>query len=259
MATSLDDVLKGVEPPPEPAPEPEEAEAVQEEPTPEGEPEEVQAQEPEPEEKAETPPAKHGKEVPLAALQDVRGKLKEERRRAEELEERLKRLEAAKPEEPAPDFWDDPRKAVRSEVEVVERRMAEMEKQMSSAYLRLSMNQSKMIHKEDFDSTLEAFSQAAQDNPALVDQALASEHPGEYIYNTGKQFALLDTYGGDIMSMRAEIEREVRAQVMKELAGKGNKRQNIPQAITDEPSASAPRSKAESGPTPLENIFLNQR
>lgn len=225
----------------EPVAEPESDTAVEEtadEPTGDVEPE------------TEPPSVETTKEVPLAAMLDERDK-----RKALQAELDRMKAEQEKATEDKVDFWENPEAAINS---VKEGLRGEFQQQLVAGRLELSMQIAKTYH-DDYDTQLESFKTAAQENPALVDQALQSDHPGEYIYSVGKQFADLDSMGGDLNAMRETIRNEERAKLMAEMKGKEDKLSSVPQPITDEPSAAPPRQKAESGMEPLENILQHNR
>jgi len=244
VENSLEEVLEEVEPETTEEEteiqEPEEAEAV------EVETEEV-AETPDPEGVEEVEPPSTTKEVPLAAMLDERDK-----RKALQAElERLKAEQAEKAEKP--DFWENPEAAIDAKVNV---KVNELQQQFTNGYLSLSMAMSSKFH-DDFDTAKEAFARAAEENPTLAQMAVQSEMPGEYIYNTGKQFMELDAVGGDVNSLREKIRLEERAKIMEELKSKESKLAEVPTAITDETSAMAPKEKVEGGIEPLENFLPN--
>ena len=247
MENSLEEVLEEVVVEPETpteeteTPQPEEVEAV------EDETEEVTEEPAEPEGVEQVEPPSATKEVPLAAMLDERDK-----RKALQAElEALKAAQAEKSEKP--DFWENPEAAIDAKVNV---KVSELQQQFTNGYLSLSMAMSSKFH-DDFDVAKEAFARAAEENPTLAQMAVQSEMPGEYIYNTGKQFMELDAVGGDVNSLREKIRAEERAKLMEELKSKESKLSAVPTPITDETSAMAPREKVEGGPESLESILPN--
>ena len=240
MATPLEDVLKGS------TEEPKAEETPVEEPKeePKGEPEPVE------EPKAETPPAEPTKEVPLAALLDERDKRKSLQQQLEEKEKLL-----AEKEKDAIDFYADPDKAMSDLREQITNEIRTEYKRDLIAYSIENANARHDDYKEAFD----AFQEAAKDNPALAEIAAGERDPGEYIYKTGKNFRQLDDAGGDVDALRERIRLEEREKILAELKDKDAKLKDVPQPITDETSASAPRDKVEGGPTPLESILRRNR
>jgi hypothetical protein len=251
---SLEDVLDGKEPEvveqEAEKVEEEEAQSQEDEPVAETEPapEVETTDEPEPTgvKETEPPSVETTKEVPLAAMLDERDK-----RKALQAELEALKAEKEKDQKEKVDFWENPEAAIQEAVSKVEQ---DFQQKLVAGRLELSMQIAKTYH-DDYDAGLEAFKAAAEENPALVDQALQSEHPGEYIYTTGKQFADLDAMGGDLNAMREQIRNEERAKLMAEMKGKEQKLASVPTPLTDESSAMAPREKVEGGPTPLESII----
>lgn len=254
MSESLEDVLSGKEPVVEPPTEEVEAEAQEsqeDEPVAEVESEaEVDESEPTGDIKTEPPSVETPKEVPLAAMLDERDKRKQLQAELEAL-----RAEQAKAKEQKVDFWENPEAAISS---VEERLRGEFQQTFQNGLLAFSMQSASYRHK-DYDDMRASFTEAAEQNPALVDQALQSADPGEYIYSVGRQFKQLDEVGGDIDTMREKMRAEIKAELMKEMQGKDAKRRSVPTPITDETSATAPRDRVEGGPTPLENLFQHNR
>ena len=221
---SLDDVLSGEEPKEVPVVE---SEAPEEE-TEETQPEAVEVDEEETEEVTEeptgveettTPVVEDVKQVPLAAMLDERDK-------RQELQKRLEALEAERESQQKEkvDFWENPEAAVDAKVS---EKVSALEQQFTNGYLSLSMQYSRSFH-DDFDTAKDAFAEAATQNPALADMALKSEMPGEYIYNTGKQFMELDSVGGDVNALRERIRNEERAKLMAEYEVKRQSTQRHP-------------------------------
>lgn len=242
---SLEDVLSGeaiVEPVIEEV-ETEEPEVV-EEPTEEVVEEPVEAKGVE--EEVEPPATETVKQVPLAAMLDERDKRKELQARLEALE-----LDRASQQKEKVDFWENPEAAIDAKVQ---ERYGVLEQKMTNAILSQSMQNARYYH-DDFDAAKDAFAEAATQNPALADMALKSEMPGEYIYNTGKQFMELDSVGGDVSALRDRIRNEERAKLMEEMKSKGDALKDIPVPLTDETSATAPRSKVEGGDESLDSIL----
>ena len=246
----LKDILEGKEPEPQATEEvneetkPEEVEAAQE-----TEPE-AEVVDSEPEGEVAEPPSAESKEVPIAALLDERDKRKSYETRVKELESQI---EESKKE--TKDFWESPEEAINERIRSA---VEPLEQNFRNAYMGLSMQYSAQIHS-DFNDARDAFLQAAESNPALAEQVFTQEMPGEFIYNVGKQFMELNAVGGDVNKLRDQIRHEERERILKEMKEKEGQLQKVPQPLTDHASASAPREKVEGGPTPLSNIFPNQR
>lgn len=190
---------------------------------------------------AEPTTAEEVRTVPLAGLLDERDKRKQ-------AEEKLRQLEAEKEK---PDFWADPETAMKT---MRDELATEFNQKFTNGLLAYSMQSASYRH-DDYESMKQAFTDAVQDNPALAQQAVESADPGEYIYNTGKQFSQLNAVGGDITALEERIRNEVRAEYEARNKAKVDKLKNVPQSLTDETSAMQPREKVEGGVEPLESIL----
>lgn len=257
--STLEDVLSGKEPVDVPQEEKVEAEAQEsetDEPVEEAKPDsEVEDSEPtgdveEKPSKTEPPSVETTKEVPLAAMLDERDK-----RKALQAELEKIRAEQEKAQKEKVDFWENPEKALES---MEQNLRGEFQQTLTNSLLAFSIQSASYRHP-DYDQFKDAFAQAAEQNPTLVDQALQSNDPGEYIYSVGKQFHELDSFGGNIETMKEKLRAEIKAELMAKQGEKETKLKSVPTPLTDETSAMAPRDKVEGGPTPLENIFNYNR
>jgi len=202
----------------EPEPKPEEpVEAAPEEP--------VEEPKKEPEEKSEPEAAAAdapSRQVPLEALQ-------EERRKRQELAERLARLEGradamAKPEAPAgkadplkveQDYYHDPKSYVDAAVAKAYNAAYEKATQESlQARVAASIEQARAKY-DDFDDVDAVFGNLVRDNPGLYQKAYAQFDPAGWMYNYVKQHqAVADISDPDAWreaeraKIRAELESE---------------------------------------------------
>lgn len=127
-----------------------------------------------------------------------------QRRRAQE-------LEAAKQQQPAPDFWEQPETVIDQRVQAVEQRLTNRFLNMSEAAAR--------ARHEDYDDKLNVFAEMVQENPALYDAMLNDADPGEFAYKAASRTVAMKEMG-DPESYRAKIEAEVRAKIEAEYAAK---------------------------------------
>jgi len=200
------------------------------------------------EEEDTTPPVVETKEVPLTALLDERDKRKEA---VAERERLSKELEEAK-KQPL-DFYEDPEGAIASKINEA---VAPLQEQFTRQFIDLSRQMTKEFVGEDkYEPAEKAFAEAAKQNPLLVQNALESGNPGKYMYDTGTQMLQLDSAGGDVNAMREQIRAELKAEMMAEAKQKEDKLEEVPESLTETPSAMAPGEKVATGPTPLENIL----
>jgi len=200
------------------------------------------------EEEDTTPPVVETKEVPLTALLDERDKRKEA---VAERERLSKELEEAK-KQPL-DFYEDPEGAIASKIEEA---VAPVREQFTRHLIDLSRQMTKEFVGEDkYEPAEKAFAEAAKQNPLLVQNALESGNPGKYMYDTGKQMLALDAKGGDVDAVHKAGYDEGYAQALAEFKAKDDKLKDVPESLTETPSAMAPGEKVATGPTPLENIL----
>ena len=251
MSTPLSQIVgsdpKGEEPKAETPvedPKPETVEEPKEEPKAEEPKEEPKAEEPK--ETPAEPPSATDKQVPLAALLDERDKRKNFQKQLEERDAELQELTKEKT-----DFWEAPEAAIN---EAVSTAVNKTEQRLMGRFMNLSIRNAYSRH-DDYEQAFDAFRTAAEENPALAEQAAADDDPGEYMYKVGNNFRQLDQAGGDVDALREQIYREVKAELLKEMDNKPD----VPTPITEEPSASSPREKVEGGPTPLTSILKHNR
>ena len=178
----------------------------------------------------------------------------EERGKRQALEARLAAIEAAKPQEPAKTFWDDPEAALKAHEDRIRQ-------ESTNARLQMAEFSARQRHA-DFDEKIATFSQVAQQTPGLIQQWLAAPDPAEYAYQLGKNHLELKQVGS-LEEMRAKIEREtttrVRAEVEAELKAKAEAlekaRAAIPESLSAARSTGTANRPVWSGPTPLDSIL----
>lgn len=177
----------------------------------------------------------------------------EERRKRQELENRLKSLESAKPAEAPKSFWDDPEAALKRTQEEVQRVAMNTRLATAEAIARSRYN--------DFDDKIAVFSELVQSTPGLQAQCLAAPDPAEFAYKTAKnhleikEFGSIDAYKEDL---RVKMEAKIRAEIEASLKAKQEELEKARAALT--PSLTDARSTGVnkpvwSGPTPLDGIL----
>lgn len=192
------------------------------------------------EEAASAPPAPEESNVPVKALQ-------EERRKRRELEQQLEAMQrqfAAQQQPPAdstPDgFWDNPQGAIAQQVQQM----------LTVRELTKSINRAKTRHN-DFDTAFEEFNRLEALNPALTQQALASDDPAEFAYQTVKRAAEVAQYGSIdalLEAKRAEWEAELRAKAPQP-------RQTFPTSTVSDGSVASRGGPVWAGPTQDRDIL----
>ncbi len=167
---------------------------------------------------SETPEGADGPEptVPLRALQD-------ERRKRQELAERLTSMEQQAASVARPDPFEDPDGAAE-----FDRR----EGTETTFRLRCDMSQEMMRQSHaDYDEVESVFMEAAQANPALAVQLANHPFPARFAYQQGSRFR--------------ELLR----------AGDPQARAVLPESLAEAPSASPRQAAKWSGPKPLKHIL----
>ena len=178
----------------------------------------------------------------------------DERRKRQELEQRLKDLESKKEPEPAPDWWADPEKAAQHQSQQIEARLYQQKVEIGQDLMR--------SQHDDYDDMEARFMEMAQENPARRTELQKSANPARFAYETAKKAAEYDAIK-DVDSYRAKLEAEVRkdveAKLRKELEAEQEKKAKKEAAI--DPSLASTSSKGGlksddyAGPTPLDEIL----
>lgn len=185
--------------------------------------------------------------VPLAALED-------ERRKRQELEQKLSELDrkiSEQKQEPRPDELEDPDGAAAWD----KARASERDFQTRAA---LSQELMAELH-DDYDEIEQIFVEEAAKNPALAVQWQNHAAPAKFAYQEGRRLKFAREVGDDPESYRerlkAELVPELKAELMKELKPDRTP-VNTPESLAKEPS-DAPREagKAWDGPAPLDQLL----
>lgn len=171
------------------------------------------------------PPApkddEEGRKVPLKALED-------ERRKRQELENRLSQLE--KQEQPkAPDPIDDP-----------EGYQAFQDQKALNDRIELSMEFARELH-EDFDEVYQVFLEEAANNPALAHQAIQTKAPALHCYREGKRLQQVREIGDPLEYANKKVEAatsELKAEIaeLRKQLEANQKRESIPQSLAGQRS-----------------------
>jgi hypothetical protein len=184
--------------------------------------------------------------------------LREERRKRQELEAKLRELEQAKPKT---DFFENPDQALSE-------RLSTHLQPMQERFFKLSVKAARNVPgRDDFEEVTGAFMEAAESDPTLMKSFRDSDDPGEYAYTVGKQFKELGDVGGDIGKYREKIETqwkgkfgELEAQnkalaaEVAALKASQAKREAVPQSLNAEPSAGT-SAETFAGPRPIKSIL----
>ena len=173
----------------------------------------------------------------------------DERGKRQELERRLKALEDGKPKEEPKQFWDDPEAGLNA-----------LRQEIQGVAINTRLNTAEMIARskhEDFEEKLQVFSEIIKQAPALWQQALASPDPAEFAFRMGKNHLELQQ-AGNLDTLKAKIEKEIRIKVEQEYKEKSEKdaklRADLPDSLSDVHGTTQKRA-VWSGPTTLDSIL----
>lgn len=186
--------------------------------------------------------------------------LREERRKRQELERELQQLREAKPKT---DFFENPDQALS---ERLNSHLAPIQERFFKLSVKAARN---VAGRDDYDEVAQAFTEAADNDPALMAAFRNADDPGEYAYTVGKQFKELGDVGGDITKYREKIDSQWKGKMSeleqrltaleaenKALKESQEKRAKVPQSLNSEPSA-ATAAETFAGPRPLKSILFS--
>ena len=180
--------------------------------------------------------------VPFQALAD-------ERRKRQELESRLAKLEASKAPESKPNLFEDPDNWEKALDERVEQKLRAVRQESEQKFLVLVEQAAKARHT-DFDEVAQIFAATASTTPGLIDEARNAPDPAEFIYQAGKNLKRFQEAGSiDKLIEQAEARGAERAR--QELSGKPQPK--IPESLTDVTGSG--ERQATFAPKPLSELL----
>ena len=187
--------------------------------------------------------------VPLAALQDVRGELKE----TKALLMQQMQMQQARPEQapqPAPDFYEDPQGAMQSQIAPVQQALEAEKLKMSRFYAEDKFG------REEVEAAFEYFNQNPEQSKALLNHP-SPFHAAVEVYQKQKAMAEI---GNDPQAYKARVEAEIRAKVEAEF--KANQvAENVtqvpaaPGSLASEPNLGTRKAPEWAGPSSLDDIL----
>jgi len=177
----------------------------------------------------------------LAAAQD-------ERNKRQDLERRLKELEA-KPQGDPKTFWDAP-----------EEHLQKFQQDVQGMITRTRLDTSESIARQrykDFDQNVQVFAEVIRQTPGMQQQWLNSPDPAEFAYRTGKNYRELQEVG-NLDALRTKIEQETRKKIEEEYKKKAedrkNQASNLPGSLSDVHGGN-PTKPVWNGPSSLDDIL----
>lgn len=183
--------------------------------------------------------------VPYQAMKAEREKRQEAQRKAEELEARLKQIEAAQ-QQPQPQFYEDPDGYINA-------RLQQAQQQFQQRFIAAMEADARAQH-EDYDEAIGYLREKA--NPALIQQVFQSPNPAREAYSLAKRMQAFEQMG-DPEAYRQKLEAEIRQKVEAELLAKEKSKQDalarIPPDLSNGRSSGAP--SAATPPEDFSDLF----
>jgi hypothetical protein len=143
----------------------------------------------------------------------------DERRKRQELEQRLSAMEKLQPKPEQKPFWEDPEAALKQREESTQETLRKHEEQMRQIALNTRWSTAEVIARSkhaDYDEKIAVFGEIVQKNPHLVQEWLSQPDPAEYAYTIGKNQQEL-RQAGDLEGYKKKIQEETAAKVRAEL------------------------------------------
>jgi vacuolar-type H+-ATPase subunit I/STV1 len=186
--------------------------------------------------------------VPRTALLD-------ERRKRQELEQRIQQMEQqyqnrpAEPEQPS-DFWEDPNTFLESRFNQFGQTLLQ---QWEARQAQTAADRAEAAAKakySDYDDAFAKFREQVSINPALVQELQRAADPAEFAYSRGKQALELASVG-DLDAYKAKIRAEIEA----ELRAQSPISPTLPTTTAGQRSVGERNGPGWSGPQPLSSIL----
>ena len=180
----------------------------------------------------------------------------EETRKRQQLEQRIKELEA-KPQEPEKTFWEDPDGAIKNQAEAHQKTIQEVQRLLVTQKMQTAEYHARKQYP-DFDEKITEFAVALQETPGLQEQWLSSIDPAEFAYKAGKnrlEYKQLGSLDAVKAKMELEIRQKIEAEYKKKADDAAKERENLPPSLSDVSGVPGQSRAVWGGPTPLGNIL----
>jgi hypothetical protein len=186
--------------------------------------------------------------VPHQALAEERRKRQEYERELSALRQKAQEAEAAKPK---PNLFESPDEWEKHLEERVTRITAEAEARAQARFIALA-EQDARTRYPDYEEAVQAFTEAARETPALIEEARAATNPVEFVYKSGKNLKTFREAGSlEELIKQAEARGEERARQ----ALQSKPVPEVPESLTDIAGAKGETTKTWSGPKPLTDLL----
>ena len=217
----------------------------------------------------ETPPAEKAEAAPPAAEQaseEPRDSkpppgfvphqaLAEERRKRQEYERELaayrQRIDEAEKAKPKPNLFEAPEEWEKHLEERVTRIASEAEQRAQARFIAWAEQDAKTRYP-DYEDAVQAFAEAAQNTPGLIEEARNAANPVEFAYRSGKNLKTFREAGSlEELIKQAEARGEERARQ----ALQPKPVPEVPESLTDVAGATGDKATTWAGPKPLDQLL----
>lgn len=178
--------------------------------------------------------------------------LLEERRKRQELEQRLSQQQA--PQLKDDDFWQSP---VQATQQMLAAQTQGMQQEIANLKYQLAEDLTRTMHA-DYDSVRDSFiAKVHTGDPwavAIAQQMSMQPNPAKFVYDQAQRIAQVEKVG-DLQGFENRIRAEERARVLKELQAQPRvQAPDVPRSLNAEPSAVIGSGETYEK-TPLSNLF----
>ena len=252
------------------APEPETDAKPEQHAEPEGEAEPVKAEDEDDGSSKQYRDPETGRFVPLTELKTERQKRQDAERLRDEANQRAQwayeQLQRVQQPQQQPSYQDQqhqlPDPVLEPEEYINHRLQAQQVEYQQREYQRAVMVSDAVMRAqhEDYDEMVIAGTEAAKSDPYLMQQILNHPLPGQAAYLAGQRIKAMQEFGPDPAAYKANLEKQIREQVLAELkaGGQGQQQPRFPGTLGDQPSSGNGRV-AQSEEAMLAELFASDR
>ena len=181
------------------------------------------------------------KEWTFAAVKDERRKRQEAEDRLKDLESKLNTLKAAK-DEKLPDVFEDQEAFAKSLQDQFKTEMRQR---------TIDMQRDMMIEfKPDYEDKEKAFFEVAKNNPVLISEANNSSNPAKFAYEQGEKYLKYKDIQ-NVESLESKLRADLEAKIKQELEQKYKEKESKASNLT--PSLAKARGTTDKDPSLPEN------
>lgn len=139
----------------------------------------------------------------------------------------------------------------------VDKKLAEKDNEIVLIKLRMSQQMARNQYA-DYEEVVSYFTEAANENPKLLDAAVATDNPAVFAYQEGQKLQFAKQYGNNPAAIREAMKKELRDEIRKEaqseLMGKVKAKSKQPTNLSKMRAAGGD-SEGDWAPTSTRDIF----